>query len=198
MAADKLTLINAACRELGEPRISDISLIDETKVGRELNAVYDEARLEALRDYYWSFSRTRAELTRSDATGAILQEWLYSYAKPSGWVRTIGMSPTGDFTDNLTSDYADEGGVILSNNTTLYMLYVTNVTDETKFDALFDVAFPMLMASKVVTTVAQSGTLQDRLRDMLSDKRLQSQAISAGDGGLKPRRTGRWRSARHG
>lgn len=195
MATNQLALVNSACRELGEPRVTSLT---ETKAARELDAVYDEARQEALRDYFFAFGRQRFELTRSDADAVTAKEWLYSYAKPSGWLRTVAVSPTGDFENNSTSDYTDENGAILSNATELYMLCVVDVTDTTKFDATFDVALPLLMASKTSMSISQSGTLGDRLNDMLADKRAQAQSISAADHGTKRRPVGRWRASRGG
>lgn len=197
MADNRLSLVNSALRHLGEP--AALSL-DETAAVRKVDATYDEARREMLRDWQWPFATARAQLTAENIDPVTALEWQYAHALPLNSLRILDLSGDGAFqVGRLYEDEYDiEGGLVLSNDENLYARYIQDVTDTTTFDATFDVVLPLMMASKAALDVSQSGTLRDRMLESLSVARVSAISLSEATRGVVRRRVGRWGASRHG
>jgi hypothetical protein len=193
MAADALAIINIGLHALGEPRVA---AADETNASRSLNAAYDETLRMLLRDYQWGFATKRSSLTAGTLSTEEALEWDYVYTKPTDWLASIAFSETGEFDTNPYHDYSDEQNRILANCDTLYIKHTFLQTDTTQFDASFDKAFGLMLASESAYKVAASGTLWDRLSDLLAGRRIHSSSKSAQDQRPRSKRPGRFRRAR--
>ena len=198
MADDQLAVVNSALRELGDPPVTDVT---ETANARDIVNAYDETRREMLRDYYWPFAIKRAQLVTSATALSTVEalEWDYAFDKPSDWIRTDMLSRSGDFRRDPIWEFDDEQNRILCNEDEAYIRYVFDQDDTTEFDATFDVAFALALASKTATQVTQSVSLGQRLEAMTQDRRFSARHKATTD---KDRVTslpgGRWRAGRHG
>lgn len=195
MADDKLAVINAAMREIGEPEVASAG---ENDASTSLDNVYDEARRELLRDYHWPFATKRATLSAGTLSTEEALEWDYVFTEPADWLRTIALSHNGDFRAGLIHEWAFESGRFLCNHDAAYLQYVFDETTTTNWDAGFDAALPLMMALKSSRQITNSDSLSRRLEELLVGKRYQSRSNAAGDKGPTRLPTGRWNRARRG
>lgn len=145
MAADSVEIANSALTIVGSGKI--VALSDPSIEGRECNANYDSSRKAVLRDYPWNFASKRVVLSTPDATAP-----LFGYARrfplPADFIRVhttfdasgVRMAP---------DSYAIEEAFIITDEPTIWLKYVFNITDTTKFDALFDQALAAYLAHKI-------------------------------------------------
>lgn len=123
---DRLKIYKAALRICGETTIS--ALTENREPRRLLDEIWDDGGVQAcLENGQWRFA-TRA--IRLDYDTDITPEFGYRYAfqKPTDWVSTAAVSSDEYFNTNLTQ-YSDEQGYWYSDETILYVKYVSNHAD---------------------------------------------------------------------
>lgn len=170
--ASNVEIANRALTKLGARRI--ISLEDDTKEGREVKSMFTIVRDAELRKFNWRFSIKRASLAALADAPAF--GYSYQYRVPSDylkWVQIGDWYPGADLTDYVgadTSEYAFEGGVILTDNVApLHLRYVSRVEDPTLFDALFVESFACKLAMELAEPLTQSSTKRDQARGEYKD-----------------------------
>lgn len=120
----QLAIYNQALIELGERTLSSVS--EDIESRRVIDEVYDEVIAYCLEAGQWNFAIRTVEAA-SD-TG-IDPNFGYKevFAKPSDWVRTVGLS--GDEYNALPlvdAQYKDENGAFFTDTTPIYLRYVSN------------------------------------------------------------------------
>src|SRR5687767_10372702 len=120
----RLALWNAALVDLGSERLSDTG--DPVKAARELTAVHDQVVAECVASGSWNFAM---ETVLLDADTGVTPSFGFPkvFAKPSDWVRTIGVSLDEYFAYPLTQ-YYDDDNFWSADNTPIYVRYVSNDT----------------------------------------------------------------------
>lgn len=160
MATD-LDIINGALTLLGEDAIeaitSDTSLATWTDRGNAAALLYPDEKATWL-SARWAFNTKRALLT---AVTAPISEWRYAHALPSDSLAVHGVfAGTGINIPPLT-EYQIEGGNILSNQASLYLVYAYDVTEASWPADL--VAFARVqMASVLAIPVTENRTLMQQ------------------------------------
>lgn len=105
----------------GQRELSTVS--DATESQRVITLNYAAALAHCLEQGVWNFAiRSSTETYDASITTGGYQ---YSFTKPTDWVRTAMISADPQFSYPLLT-YADEGAVIRSDVTTLYLKYVSN------------------------------------------------------------------------
>lgn len=139
-------IANGALIALGVPRIASIS--DSSKAAQLLNDRWDPVRLSLLRNFPWSFAKTRATLATLVTTPAFT--YSNQFQLPADCLRLIEVVDV--------DDYVVEDGMILCNESSLDVRYIKNVTDTSKFDPLFCEALSMALALSVCTALTNSNS----------------------------------------
>lgn len=150
-------IASAALIKLGHHTINDID--EGSPEANIAKVVWDYTRRDVLRDYPWNFAIKRAvvaplagknlEALGEGATG----KFKYIFPIPADSLRIIevGDSPYIDF-----NQYQLESGGILSDEKTLNVRYISEVTDFTKFDSTFLNAVTIKMAIEMCEAITQS------------------------------------------
>jgi len=153
MAATEVALCNAALDKLGQDPITALS--DTSKRAKLCNRNYAILRDKLVRSYLWNFAIAREALTE-DATAPAF-EFDNRFILPTDMLRAI--KPY-----NSTTEWKIEGGYLLTNDSSVNLIYIKQVTDTTAFDTTFDEAFAYLLAAEMAYPLVQSVTLAERLK----------------------------------
>ena len=161
--ATKLGVWNRSLVALGHRRLSDTG--EAVEAGRELTAVYDQVVAECVSAGSWNFAM---ETIEAAADTGVTPEFGYTevFAKPTDWVRTIGVSQDEYFSYPLLQ-YYDDDDFWSADSTPIYVRYVSNDTglglDLTRWPAAFTRFVELELAARVALKLTQSASLEESL-----------------------------------
>ncbi len=148
MPSSDTDIANIALGHLGEAPIA--SLDEDTVAARACLLHYAATRDQVLRSHRWNFAQTRVAL--SALADAPAFGWSYQYALPSDCLRVLECNDT-ELGDVISEDYVIEGRAILTDATSLNLVYVKKVDDVNQFDALFVEALALKLAIVLSETI---------------------------------------------
>jgi hypothetical protein len=167
--ASSVDIANSALTKLGQSRI--MTLEDNVKGAREINAIFELRRDKLLRTFNWSFAMKREQLN------ALADEpsWGYSlqYQFPSDCLRMVQVNDiwvipsSTDFVGGPDSEpFSIEGRRILTDwSAPLKVRYIRRVTNPGEFDASFVEAFAYDLAHETCESLTQSTTKKESMKD---------------------------------
>jgi hypothetical protein len=197
--ATKLGLFNGALVELGHVPLSDTGEANES--GRRLNAVYTQVVDECLSAGSWNFAM---ETIKAEADTGVTPEFGFTevFAKPSDFVRTVGISADENFAVPLTQ-YYDDFNIWSANTTPIYVRYVSDDTglgyELTRWPPLFSRYVELEMASRICMRTTQSASLKEHIdaqRDKARTRALNVDAMNEAQPKFAP--MGGWNRSRGG
>jgi len=197
--ATKIGLFNGALVDLGHARLVDTG--EPVKAARDLNGVYDQVRAECLSTGSWNFA---TETIQADADTGVTPAFGYTevFAKPTDWVRTVGVSLDEYFNYPLTQ-YYDDDTVWSADSSPIYVRYVSNDTgmglDMARWPAMFTRYVELSLAARVCLSITQSETALERVEKKLKEAKraaLNQDAMNESQPKFAP--PGSWTSARGG
>ena len=147
---DKTGIANLALSNLGEARIQ--SLTENSSRARACSARIDGVLETVLRMAVWNSALERKLLTQIDAP---LFGWNYTFQLPSDCIKVVEVEPV--------SKFHVEKRNILSNETTLYLLYVATPTDTNNLDSLLAEAIAMKLAVEIAETLTSKEGLKQEM-----------------------------------
>lgn len=197
--ATKLGLFNAALIELGHNKASDTG--EPTEGPRLLAEVYNDVVAECIAEASWNFAM---ETVKLDADTGVTPSFGYTevFAKPTDWVRTIGISQD-EYFYFPEINYYDDANYFSADSSPLYMRYVSNDTglglELTRWPAQFTRYVSLVLADRIARRLTDDEGLILRLRD---DKERQGKAAKNTDAMNEPNPKfappGSWTSSRWG
>lgn len=172
MSSD-VQICNVALAMIGEPAI--LSLTEDSKPGRACNLIYNDIREAVLRDHHWNFAMERVELAQMTSTPS----WGYSYQYqlPSDCLKVVRMDPEGN-----DIKFRIEGRKLLTDESSVYILYVKDVTDPTQFDPLFREALSNRLAAELAVSITGNLELSDYQRNLYTMKLNAARSVDAQEG----------------
>lgn len=152
--ASIVAICNLALQRIGADRIVDI-LDPNQKEARECNAIYDDLRASELRTHTWNFAKVRIQLA-ADSIAPVFGR-TNAFTLPADSLRVIKPS-------RFDTDWLVEGRKILTDfGAPLDLVYIQDVTDPNRMDALFRRALALEMAVQMVEALTQSNSKYDRV-----------------------------------
>lgn len=156
----EVDICNLALQRLAAKAIS--SLAEDSTAGRECNRVYEHARDSEIRAHSWNFARARAELAAASTAPAF--GYAKQYPLPAGFLRLLPVRHVatntlilGGIDPNI--DWQIEGTNILTDDSApLQIIYLQQITDPNKFDALFSDLLVARIAMDIAEKITQSNT----------------------------------------
>lgn len=146
---------------LGHRRFSDTG--EPVEAARELTAVHDQVVAECLSAGSWNFAM---ETIKADADTGVTPGFGFTevFAKPSDWVRTIGLSEDERFERPLLH-YVDDANFWSADVSPIYVRYVSDDTglglELTRWPAKFTRFVELELAERICLKVTQSNSLKD-------------------------------------
>jgi len=144
-----------ALQQLGAAPISDIA--ENTGRAKRVNAIYEDVRDAVIRDAKWNFALERVQLAA--LADAPTFTWTNQHQLPENpyCLRVVQV-----YSGDERIDHVVEGRRVLSNYSTINLLYLKRVTDSAQFDALFTEAYEARLAAELAMSITGSrGVSQD-------------------------------------
>ena len=150
--ASKVEIANRALQIVGAKRI--VSLTEDSRNARAINAAFESVKRAELRKHPWSFAIKRVQLA-ADATAPLFSR-SNSFPLPSDFIRLLSPDPEVNFND---LDWVIEGRSIITNSSApLDVRYIWDVTDPNLFDTLFREVMSAKLAEQLCEEITQSNT----------------------------------------
>ena len=150
--ASTVEIANRALQILGAKRI--VSLTEDSRNARAINAAFEPVKRAELRKHPWSFAIKRVQLA-ADATAPAFTK-TNSFPLPSDFIRLLSPDPEVNFND---LDWNIEGQSIITNDDApLDARYIYDVTNPNIFDMLFREALAAKLAEQLCEEITQSNS----------------------------------------
>jgi len=139
-------------------------------------------------------SGTQIDITTEAAFSATMFlrgsfEYDVQFFVPSDYIRGIRA-------EDKSTDWKIEGGNLLANESEFYLLYISNITDTTKFDPQFDELFSLMLAHELSYSLVQSLELQRSLKEEIKEALRDARSFDAQEGTPEELETSEWLLAR--
>ena len=197
MAASEVSIINRALIRLERDTIASRAGSEQAAVVAD--AVFDEVRDELLRGHPWSFATRRIQLARSARTP--VSGFDYQYPIPEGYLRTVIVSDSdagySGVPYKIESDVVD-GTVILADSTQIFLTYIAQVTDVTKFPPDFREALSAALAREMAMAMTVSTGVYDRMVEWADKTLVRAKSVESIEDMPDQRPDGSWVTARRG
>lgn len=167
----KLGLFNGALLEIGNPILSDTG--EAVESGRVLNSIYTNVVDECLAAGSWNFAM---ETVKADADTGVVPNFGFTevFAKPSDFVRTIGISADEYFSQPLIQ-YYDDQNFWSADITPVYIRYVSDDTglgyELTRWPTTFQRYVELELAARVCSRLTESDQVLERITRDRNDAR---------------------------
>jgi hypothetical protein len=162
--ASVVQMCNSALNQLGAASIT--SLTDNSKNARLCNERYETVRDAVFRSHPWNSLIKRQQLAQDTQTPA--WGFKYQFTLPSDCLRVLAI-------DAYNSDYKVEGRKILSNESTIKLVYISTVTDPNEMDVLLRETISAGLASDLAYSITAnlqvSGLMAEKYQAKLSEAR---------------------------
>lgn len=154
MPVSETDLVNDALSQIGA---SPITAIDDGSVtANHAQRLYPPLRDAAIRAHHWNFAMARAKLAAS-AT-APPSEFTYAYPLPSDWLKIVQYNGKTN-----TTEYRIEGRDILTDDSTVEIVYLKRITNPDLWDSLFYQLLTTWLASKFASAIAKDARKAESL-----------------------------------
>lgn len=168
---NELAVLNDALGQIGAARITAID--DGSTNANWCETFYPSLRRALLRSHHWNFAECRVELAQDAAVPAF--EFAFAYTLPPKLLKVkeyngenLDTTKTGEFPPPI-SRYKIEGRRLFTNDGTVKIVYIEDVTDPVIWDALFYQVLTTQLASKLAAAI---------LKDHNKAKELMSVAVT--------------------
>ena len=178
--ASNVDIANNALSILGGSTIS--SLTEDTKNARLCNQRYEPIRNRVFRSHNWNCLIKRVELAQ-DSTGPVI-EYTYGYTLPSDCLRVLKVH--NGTTDSIASalDYKVEGRKIVTDEGTVYLVYVALDTDPTNYDSYLYEAVSHQLAADLAYAITNNSTLANQYMSRADERLREARFIDATENAL--------------
>ena len=169
--ASVVEICNSALNQLGASTI--LSLTENSKNGRLCNARYETIRDSVLRAHPWNSAIKRRSLPADTAT----PDWGFSkqYTLPADCLKVLAIK-------NYDSNYKIEGRKILTNDSSVKIVYIARITDPNEMDVLLRESISAAIAADIAYAVTANATLATRMNEKYQFKLSEARHADAGEG----------------
>lgn len=157
----EVSICNQALGFLGEGLITSFS--DGTKGANLCQANYQYLRDAVLEDTEWSFAMKRDKLPALSTTPV---SYAYAHQLPTDCLRVCQVSWDNQFIQTDTLKWELEDRKVLCDLETVYVRYVSRVTDPSKFSPGFTQALVYRIASELAIPLTNSRSLMESMQTM--------------------------------
>jgi len=178
--ASVVNICNSALNLIGASTIS--ALTEDTKNARLCNQRYEPVRNRVFRGHNWNCLIKRVELARNSTAPVV--EFNYAYALPSDFLRVMKIH--NGTTDSITADlpYKVEGKNIVTDQTTVYLIYVALDTDPNNYDAYLREAISHQLAADLAYPITNNATLASNYMSRADERLREARFIDATENSL--------------
>jgi len=178
--ASVVDICNSALNLLGASTIS--ALTDDSKNARLCNQRYEPVRNRVFRSHAWNCLHKRVQLAANSTAPVV--EYTYAYALPSDCLRVLKIH-TGT-TDSIASsiDYKLEGRNIVTDEGTVYLIYIALITDPNEFDVYLQESISHQLAADICYGITSNATLAKNYMERADERLREARFIDATENAL--------------
>ena len=178
--ASVVDICNSALNLLGASTIS--ALTEDTKNARLCNQRYEPVRNRVFRGHNWNCLIKRVQLAANSTNPVI--EYAKSYALPSDCLRVLKIH--NGTTDSIASDldYKIEGKNIVTDETTVYLVYIALDTDPNNYDVYLREAISHQLAADLAYAITNNATLANNYMTRADERLREARFIDATENSL--------------
>jgi len=178
--ASVVDMCNSALNLLGASTIS--ALTDDSKNARLCNQRYDSVRNRVFRSHAWNCLHKRLQLAQNSTAPVI--EYTYAYALPSDCLRVLKVH--NGTTDSIKSaiDYKLEGRNIVTDEGTIYLIYIALDTDPNNYDTYLQESISHQLAADLCYAITNNATLANNYMSRADERLREARFIDATENSL--------------
>ena len=179
--ASKVEICNSALNMLGANNITDLT--EDSKNARLLNQRYEPIRDAVFRTHAWNCLIKGIQLAADTDTPT--HEYTYQYTLPADCLRVLRI---GGHHDGSSSDldngqqFKIEGRKVLTDETTVYLIYISKITDVNEYDTLLQETIAARLAAELCYAVTSSTSLSGSLKESYEEKLREARFTDATEG----------------
>mgnify|MGYP001435735756 CR=1 FL=1 len=178
--ASVVNMCNSALNLLGASTIS--ALTDDTKNARLCNQRYEPVRNRVFRSHAWNCLHKRVQLAQNSTAPVI--EYSNAYALPSDCLRVLKVH--NGTTDSIASaiDYKLEGRNIVTDEGTIYLIYVALDADPNNYDSYLQESISHQLAADLCYAITNNATLANNYMARADERLREARFIDATENSL--------------
>ena len=169
--ASVVDICNGALNQLGASTI--LTLTEDSKNARLCNARFTQVRDSIFRSHPWNCLQKRVELAADSDTPA----WGFTsqFTIPADCLRVLTIL-------DFDSDYKIEGRKILTDNSSMKILYISRVTDPNEYDELLRETLSAALAADIAYAVTSSNPTASNMYNLFQDKLKDARFVDSTEG----------------
>ena len=180
MATSSTSICNGALIRIGCARIA--ALTDDSDEARACNELYEQCRDALFRAHDWNFGIARAVLTQADTQP--LSGFDYQYYLPADCLYIEDTNILGDEQTSWRIEQSVDGRrVLLTDETSVIIRYVTRALDFSQYDALFVDALIAKLAAELAIPLTGKQSLTATMYQIYESKLLLATSRNAKETG---------------
>ena len=178
--ASVVDMCNSALNLLGASTIS--ALTDDSKNARLCNQRYENVRNRVFRSHAWNCLHKRVQLAQNSTAPVI--EYSNAYALPSDCLRVLKVH--NGTTDSIASaiDYKLEGRNIVTDEGTIYLIYVALDADPNNYDSYLQESISHQLAADLCYAITNNATLANNYMARADERLREARFIDATENSL--------------
>ena len=169
--ASTVDICNGALNQLGATTI--LSLTEDSKNARLCNSRFTQVRDGVFRSHPWNCLQKRIELAQDTTTPA--WGFKYAYTLPADCLRLLRIL-------DYDSNYKVEGRKILSNTSSMKILYIGRITDPNEYDELLRETLSSSLAADIAFAVTSNNTTATNMYNLFQDKLKDARFVDSTEG----------------
>jgi hypothetical protein len=178
--ASTVDICNSALNLLGASTISALTVEEEN--ARLCNQRYEPVRNRVFRAHAWNCLHKRVQLAQN--TTAPVVEYSYAYALPSDCLRVLKIHTGTNDSINSEIDYKLEGRNIVTNEGTVYLVYIALITDPNEYDTYLQESISHQLAADIAYAVTNNATLANNYMTRADERLREARFIDATENSL--------------
>jgi len=169
--ASVIDICNGALNQLGATTI--LSLTEDSKNARLCNARYTQVRDGIFRSHPWNCLQLRTSLAKDSTAPA----WGFTaqFTLPADCLRLL-------YIIDYDSNYKVEGRKILSNTSTMKILYISRVTDPNQYDELLRETLSAALAADIAYGITSSNPVAQNMNTLFQEKLRDARFVDSTEG----------------
>ena len=178
--ASVVNMCNSALNLLGASTIA--ALTDDTKNARLCNQRYEPVRNRVFRSHAWNCLHKRVQLAQNSTAPVV--EYTYAYALPSDCLRVLKIH--NGTTDSIATalDYKLEGRNIVSDEGTIYLIYIALDTDPNNYDTYLRESISHQLAADLCYAITNNATLANNYMARADERLREARFIDSSENSL--------------
>ena len=169
--ASVVDICNGALNQLGASTI--LTLTEDSKNARLCNARYTQVRDAVFRSHPWNCLQKRVQLAADSDAPA----WGFTkqYTLPADCLRVLTIL-------DYDADYKIEGRKILTDNSTMKILYISRIEDPNEYDELLRETLSAALAADIAYAVTSSNPTASNMYNLFQDKLKDARFVDSTEG----------------